>query len=230
MLTTIEEIKERLIEAYDPETIILFGSQARGVASESSDIDLLILKDTDERPIDRRIRVEKVLSDRAIPLDIFVYTPREITYLYSLGSPFIEEVVTTGKVLHMRKNTEAWLKEAEDELSSAGILIDHRKCRAVCYHSQQSVEKGLKALIIEKGAKPERTHDIVELLNAARRIGWEIALPMDDAVFLNSIYKGRYPAEEGLLPHGEPTMADAEKAISAAKALMVEIRRMCPIR
>ncbi|MEW5815257.1 MAG: nucleotidyltransferase domain-containing protein [Spirochaetota bacterium] len=152
MLNTIDEIKERLITFYDPNSIILYGSQASGKATEISDIDLLITKDTKERPIDRRIHVERILLDRAVPLDIVVYTPAEIKYLFSIGSPFIEEIIKTGRVLYMRKN-------------------------------------------------------------------------IDDAVFLNSIYKGRYPTEEGLLPHGEPANVDAENATKAAKLFMEGIKR-----
>lgn len=55
-------------------------------------------------------------------------------------------------------------------------------------------------------------HDIVELSREVKKLGWDIGLSMDDAVFLNSIYKGRYPTEEGLLPLGEPLKADAVKA------------------
>jgi len=47
-----------------------------------------------------------------------------------------------------------------------------------------------------------------------------------DAIFLNSIYKGRYPTEEGLLPYGEPTRADAEKAVVAARAFIEKIRKI----
>ncbi len=36
-------------------------------------------------------------------------------------------------------------------------------------------------------------------------MGWEIDITIDDAVYLNSIYKGRYPTEEGILPHGDPS-------------------------
>lgn len=225
MLKTIEEIKERLIRAYDPESIILYGSQASGKATEKSDIDILIMKDTKDRPIDRRILVEKILADRAVPLDIVVYTPQEMSYLFSIGSPFIEEVIESGRVLHMRKNTESWLRDAEDELSSALILLEHEKFRGGCYHSQQCVEKGLKALILERGSRPERTHDIVELLNEAKELGWEIELSIDDAVFLNSIYKGRYPTEEGLLPYNEPTGVDAGKAVAAAESFMDGIKK-----
>ncbi|MDR4507438.1 MAG: hypothetical protein MRJ65_04245 [Candidatus Brocadiaceae bacterium] len=42
---------------------------------------------------------------------------------------------------------------------------------------------------------------------------------MDNAIFLNSIHKSRYPTEEGLLPHGEPSREDTERAILVAKKL-----------
>lgn len=216
----IEEIKERLIRSYDPERIILYGSHAQGGAGERSDIDLLILKDTNERPIERRIQVEKLLADRPLPLDILVYTPKEIRYLFSIGSPFIEEVLKTGRVLYMRKITEGWIKDAEDELSSALILLEHERYKGACFHSQQSVEKGLKAMIFERGETPDRVHDILELLKGIKRLGWEVDLSIDDSVFLNSIYKGRYPTEEGLLPHGEPTMEDAKRATRVAEDFM----------
>ncbi|RKX74829.1 MAG: hypothetical protein DRP87_15965 [Spirochaetes bacterium] len=226
MLKSIEEIKQRLITSYDPESIVLFGSYVSAGATEESDIDILVTKKTKVRPAERRACVEKILADRAISLDIVVYTPDEIRYLFSIGSPFIEEIIETGRVLYMRRNTKVWMDEVEDELSSALILFEHGKYRGTCYHSQQCVEKGLKALLIEKGRKPEKTHDIIKLINEVAESGWKIELSIDDAVFLNSIYKGRYPTEEGLLPHGEPTREDAEKASSTAERFTEEIRNI----
>ncbi len=223
MLKTVEEIRERIVSSYQPDRIILFGSRAAGTNTEKSDYDLLILKDTQARPIDRRIEVEKILQDRAVPLDIMVYTPGEMRYLYSIGSPFIEEVIETGRVLYMRKATGEWIKEAQEELASARILLEHGKYKASCYHSQQSVEKGLKALIIENGEKPDKVRDIVELLSHARKLHPGVTLVMDDAVFLNSIYKGRYPAEEGLLPQGAPSKEDAARAADAAEKFLKNI-------
>ena len=124
----------------------------------------------------------------------------------------------------MRKAAEGWVKEAEDELASALILLEHARYKTACYHSQQSVEKGLKALIIEKGEKPGKVHDIMELLGHAKRVGWQITLAMDDAIFLNSIYKGRYPAEEGLLPHGDPSKEDADRVTRTAEAFLGNVK------
>jgi HEPN domain-containing protein/predicted nucleotidyltransferase len=224
MLTNLEDIVERLVREYEPDRIILFGSAATGVAREGSDLDLLVVKDTPARPIDRRMEVERLLVDRGIPLDILVYTPRELRELYAAGNPLIEEVVETGRVLYMRKETAAWLAEAGEDAEAASILFEHRKHRAVCFHAQQSAEKGLKALLLERGKRPARTHDIVELLNAVTTAGWTVSLPMDEAVFLNSVYRGRYPTEQGLLPRGEPTEADARRALTAANDLLRSLR------
>ena len=224
MLSNVEAVLQRLIDAYDPERVILFGSHATGAAERESDIDLLIVKETDRRPTDRRIEVERLLSDRRIPLDILVYTPQELRDLYDAGSPFVEDVIETGRVLYKRKAMGGWLADAQEELEMAAVLFEHRKNRGVCIHSQQCVEKGLKGLLLEKGRRPARTHDLVELLNLVTADGWSVGLPMDAAVFLNSVYRGRYPTEEGLLPHGEPTEEDARQALNAAETLMKDLR------
>lgn len=225
-MKSIKAITNRIVKHYSPESVILFGSYGKEPFRVDSDIDLLIVKETDKRAIDRQVEVEKLLSDREVPLDIIVYTPREVRFLYSVGSPFIEEVMNTGRLLYMRTATEAWLKDAWDEFESAEILYDNKKYRTACYHSQQCAEKALKAFILEAGQKPERTHDIVGLYHEVKKLGFNSGLTMDEAVFLNSIYKGRYPTEQGLLPHGEPEAEDAEKAIAAARGLMKEIDKL----
>jgi len=219
MLSTIEAVTERIVEGFDPDSIILFGSMASEGDKWDSDIDLLIVKETDDDPASRRAAVERLLQDRAVPLDILVYTPGEIRTLFSMGSPFIEEIMESGRLLYMRKATERWLEDAREELESALILEEHGKYRGACYHAQQCAEKALKALLLEKGERPPRTHDIIQLLNKTRELGWKPDLEMEEAIFLNSIYKGRYPAEEGLLPKGEPRLEEARRALDAAKKL-----------
>ena len=110
MLKNLKDISRRLIDEYDPEKIILFGSRAEGNDNEGSDIDLAIVKETEKRPMERRIEVETLLADRAVPVDIVVYTPEEMRTLYSQGSPFIEEIVETGRLLYMRKVTAGMAK------------------------------------------------------------------------------------------------------------------------
>ena len=57
-------------------------------------------------------------------------------------------------------------------------------------------------------------------------MGWEIDITIDDAVYLNSIYKGQYPTEGGLLPHGEPSKKDAEKAIVVSRVVVERLRKL----
>jgi HEPN domain-containing protein len=187
--------------------------------SGTQTIDLLIVKETDDDLASRRAAVERLLQDRAVPLDIPVYTPGEIRTLFSMGSPFIEEMMESGRLLYMRKTTERRLEDAREELESALILQEHGKYRGACHHAQQCAEKALKALLVENGERPPRTHDIIQLLNKTRELGWKPDLEMEEAIFLNSIYKNRYPAEEGLLPKGEPRLEEARRALHAAKKL-----------
>ncbi|MGQ9626367.1 MAG: nucleotidyltransferase domain-containing protein [Anaerolineae bacterium] len=94
----------RVIEAlkeYDPERIILFGSQARGEEDSYSDLDLVLIKETQERFLDRLEKVfELVQPDFA--LDVLVYTPEEWDRMKDEGNPFVEMVLTEGKIIYER--------------------------------------------------------------------------------------------------------------------------------
>ena len=59
----IQEILDKIVEAYKPEKVILFGSYAFGCPDEDSDIDFLIVKNTSERPIDRWVNICRIVSD-----------------------------------------------------------------------------------------------------------------------------------------------------------------------
>ncbi len=225
MLKTLEDVCQRLINGYDPYSIILFGSYGTQHALEHSDIDLLIIKDSLKNHLERHMEIEKLLSDRSVSIDIKVFTRHEVRRLYSSGSPFMEEIMETGRLIYMRKATEVWMNDAKEERETATILLDHGKFKGACYHAQQCVEKCLKALILEKGKKPEKSHDIIKLLNDVSLSGYDISFPVDDAVFMNSIYRGRYPADEGLLPHGEPSGDESGRAVRIAENVFEILRK-----
>lgn len=66
---------------YDPERSILYGSFAYGTPDENNDIDLLVIKKTSERPLDRRVRVRRIVDIRDSSYPAFspiVLTPDEI--------------------------------------------------------------------------------------------------------------------------------------------------------
>jgi predicted nucleotidyltransferase len=92
----------RLVEAlqpYAPEKILLFGSCARGEDDTFSDVDIVVIKDTQQRFLDRLAAVyEYVCPDYA--LDVLVYTPDEFAAMSAAGNPFIEKVEREGVVLY----------------------------------------------------------------------------------------------------------------------------------
>jgi HEPN domain-containing protein len=120
----------------------------------------------------------------------------------------------------MRKEAEAWLTIAGEELQSAEYLLDKRLFRMVCYHAQQCVEKTLKALLAEREVETPRTHNILDLNAAVKKLGYEPRLADEDAIFLTSLYRTRYPSGLGLLPSGEPTVQDAQASVRIAKDMI----------
>jgi predicted nucleotidyltransferase len=94
-----------LLEDYAPDKIILFGSCGRGDYSEDSDIDLLIIKETDKRPVERMREVYDMVyaRDRYLALDPLVYTSQELAQWLESGDFFVQEIVREGKVLYERE-------------------------------------------------------------------------------------------------------------------------------
>jgi predicted nucleotidyltransferase len=64
------------LKEYNPERIILFGSQARGDEDEYSDLDIVIIKETGERFLDRLKTVYELVQP-TFAMDVLVYTRKE---------------------------------------------------------------------------------------------------------------------------------------------------------
>lgn len=98
----ILDIAHKIWTEYRPEKIILFGSYAYGAPTEDSDIDLLIIKDTEKRPVDRWMEVKRILrgTARFLPVSPLVYTREEIEGRSAIKDFFIEEILEKGEVLY----------------------------------------------------------------------------------------------------------------------------------
>ena len=101
----IEEMKRRLVEKFDPEAIILFGSAARGEPGQNSDIDLLILTPIKGKYNDLWFAMYESLADLEAPKDLVLMTPaqfeRDKQYVGTIARPAWKE----GKVLYERKRS-----------------------------------------------------------------------------------------------------------------------------
>ena len=98
----IKSIMRKIVREYKPEKIILFGSFAYGKPKASSDIDMLIVKKTKKRRIDR-IKDVLYMIDNNFPFEPIVYTPREINERLTLGDFFLQTVMQKGKILYEKR-------------------------------------------------------------------------------------------------------------------------------
>ena len=83
---------------YRAERVILFGSYARGDATEDSDVDLLVVARTKERFFERMASVRRLIRDLrdGLPVSPIVLTPVELEKRRQAGNPFVREILETG--------------------------------------------------------------------------------------------------------------------------------------
>lgn len=100
----IKEIVKTLRTKYLPEKIILFGSYAYGKPDEDSDIDMLIIKDTDKTYRERWMEVGRLVrnSKRSIPFEPFIITTKELQRELRRNF-FLREIMEKGKVLYEKR-------------------------------------------------------------------------------------------------------------------------------
>ena len=90
-----------VIDQMHPERIILFGSLVTGQVHEWSDLDLVVVAET-ELPFLERLRVISELLTPRVGTDVFVYTPNEWEHLRQTRLFVQEEMVQKGRVLYER--------------------------------------------------------------------------------------------------------------------------------
>ena len=96
----LAEITHRIVTALHPKRIILFGSYAYGHPTPDSDVDLLVVLETDQKIPDRQVAVSRLIRPRPFPVDILVRTPQEIEEAIHQQDFFIREILDRGKVLY----------------------------------------------------------------------------------------------------------------------------------
>jgi predicted nucleotidyltransferase len=97
----IEDIVRQIVQQFQPEQIILFGSYAYGQPRQESDVDLLVVMDTPLKETAQATRICQTI-DYHFGLDLIVRKPDVLARRLALGDPFLHEVVSQGQVLHKR--------------------------------------------------------------------------------------------------------------------------------
>ena len=225
---TAGAVRDAVVAAIDPLEIILFGSVAARAAG--NDLDLLIV--TDDRDGAQGADADGVLRTvlrpikREIDVDHYLVTRSQFAVRLRSGNIFLRKIVSEGVCIYMREGIEAWRRQAEEELKTAEYLRAGGFHRGACYHAQQCVEKAIKTMLLERGWELEKLHSIHRLTAVAEEYRLPLQLQPGEVDFIDEIYRGRYPAESGLLPLGDPTTADAGRAVALAIRTVDALRTM----
>jgi len=182
----LDEILAKMVERYRPRYVVLFGSFARGNWKESSDIDLFVILDDDDGKI-KAIKYPGESKPGYPHVDL--WCSGEDTFAASSQVPgsFCYPIAAEGKVLYRRESTfdlqaickeaalediqrrkvqdmDTYLTLARNDLRGARLFFDLPDFNNAVYHAQQCAEKALKALLIQAGTAPMRTHNIKQLM------------------------------------------------------------------
>lgn len=97
MLTRMTDI---LVDAIRPQAVMLFGSWAKGTATSTSDIDLLVVWNTPLPPMLRERSVVPLLRNFGIPVDAVIRTPAEIAEGATRRHSFVHSVLRSGRIVY----------------------------------------------------------------------------------------------------------------------------------
>src|SRR2546430_9134472 len=95
----IRNVTRQIVQQFHPQKVILFGSYAYGQPTEDSDVDLLVVMDTDESPLHVAAKIAAAI-EHPFPLDIVVRTPAEFVAAVQRKGVFATEVATKGVTLY----------------------------------------------------------------------------------------------------------------------------------
>ncbi|MDI6786217.1 MAG: HEPN domain-containing protein [bacterium] len=225
-LKDAREVSNKIVKEFQPISVVVFGSVAR--EGKGEDLDLLVVSEDDKRTIKEfnKLLFKNIREYyKRFSIDPFVVSVSKLKECFFKGSLFLRLIQKEGKVLYMKDSIKQWLKQVDEDLKMANYLRKGNFFRGACYYSQQAIEKSLKVGLLQKGWELEKIHSIERLIVVAEEYNLTLKVNEEDIVFIDSIYRGRYPAEEGLLPLGEPVEEDAVRAVNVANEVVMEIKK-----
>ncbi len=272
LVRAISSMVQKLAEEYRPERIFLYGSYVYGQPHEYSDLDLLIVKDFSDPYWDEHGRVTGIIGDlaRSLPyLDIKLRTPARLRRRLELEDDFFIEIVRRGELLYASpdavpldiaeivagssitqeerrlRRAREWLRAASTDIKMFSLALgDPDLAEPAAFHLQQTVEKYLKAYLISKGWRLQRTHNLGTLLDEAIKYdsgfgqfagicekvgGWyfQVRYPFQDDEEDNDVEAPPVPllTPPPMPPTMPPTMDEVVQAHQETGPMLENIRR-----
>jgi predicted nucleotidyltransferase len=102
-MTNIEDVAKRIGSQINAEAVILFGSYAKGTANENSDVDFLVVAESNLPRFKRSRKLYKLFKPYPFGMDILVYTPAEIEKGRRISQSFVSTVLQEGKTVYAKR-------------------------------------------------------------------------------------------------------------------------------
>ncbi|MFI5400135.1 MAG: nucleotidyltransferase domain-containing protein [SAR324 cluster bacterium] len=99
----IRSMVRTIVEQFEPERVILFGSHARGTAGPDSDVDLLVVMPVQGSNRDQAVKILSTLQRVDMPMDLIVTTPEDFAWRKDIAGTIERPADREGKVLYARK-------------------------------------------------------------------------------------------------------------------------------
>jgi predicted nucleotidyltransferase len=96
---SIEEMTARIVQEFEPERIILFGSYAYGTPTADSDVDLLVILPFEGKAPRKSLEILNKINPK-FAVDILVRTPEQVQQRLAWNDFFLQEIIEQGKVLY----------------------------------------------------------------------------------------------------------------------------------
>ena len=238
--SVLTRIAERLERELGAEAVILYGSVARGQATADSDVDLLVIAPSIEDSTGRWVRARAAIRDLSAGLSVspLVLTPAEVRQRLEADDRFIRQIIETGvEVSHApgrsarrtwggiqpmprARASDSWREHARQDWRSMNIQLGGGSGYGAGIFLQQALEKMLKGWLLDHGWQLQKTHELEELLDAAR--AYDPALisfqPLCERVS-KYYFADRYPGAGGTSPDAEQVRLDAGEGRLLIRAL-----------
>lgn len=188
-------MKESIVAGFDPEAVILFGSQARGDADELSDIDMLVVLDTDEDPAELGERIARSLEHIPTEKHVIVRTPGGFLRQKDIPGAMAYPAALEGRVIYEKDGWRGGPSPEESYGERRAAVLEgeyERPAERYLALAGESLEKGqlyrcrdlarlgairsLKGIFAKHGLHPRREIDLVFQFERARvlepALGW----------------------------------------------------------
>jgi predicted nucleotidyltransferase len=215
-------IRDLIVDKFQPEMIILFGSLVTGKWTWKSDIDLLIVADTSERPhLELDIKTAILESDdikekMSKIISPVVVSPEQLNDQLAVGQYFFKDIVDKGQLIYntgwfslakmrklepeeyaelVKKDFKYWRREAEEFWETYKFQMQKEFHRLAAFSLHQVVESSCVMVELVYSRYRTQTHDLDVLMKKLIHFASEATqiFPKNDE-FQKQAYKRLYKA------------------------------------